>query len=223
MVVNVQILKILQVILFSIPIMALLVIGLIILSRSIAILNRKWLLLVFLPLLMANIVAIFTNESLGFQTLVADWQFWLILGVDLALVVVGAITLRGYAVYGLTPEQVEQALVQAMADAGYTATTAQVEWKSNWGRAAEAIIITWEAEGQSRSCAITSQTGEVMIRTKSRSDLKPLSAFIGEIRQINNAYEFSQHAVGVLYLVIAFVLAVFGWIYFFEPRLILIE
>ena len=223
MIINVEVLKILQVILFSIPVLALLVFGLVILLRSIAILNRKWLLLVFLPLVLANIVAIFTNETLVFQTLVIDWQFWLILGVDLALVAVSAITMRGYAVYGLTPEQVEQALVQAMMDAGYTATTAQGEWKSNGGRASEAIIIIWEGGGKSRSCAITSRMGEVMICTKSRSDLKPLSAFIGKIRHINNAYEFSQHAVGVLYLVIAFVLAVFGWIYFFEPRLILIE
>ena len=223
MVINVEILKIFQVILFSIPVLALLVTGLIILLRPIAVLNRKWLLLFFLPLILANIAAIFTNESIGFQMLVTDWQFWLILCVDLAMAVVGAVTIRGYAVYGLTPEQVEQVLLQAMTDAGYPATAARGHWKSNWGRASEAIIVTWEAGGGSRSCAITSRLGEVIIHTQSRSDLKPLSAFIGDLRHRTNEYEFSQHAVGVLYLVMAVILAVFGWIYFFEPRLVLIE
>ena len=62
-----------------------------------------------------------------------------------------------------------------------------------------------------------------MIRVKSRGDRKALCPFLVEIRNIKNTYDFSQHAIGVLYLVIAVVLAVFGWIYFFEPRLVLIE
>ncbi|HCU57780.1 MAG TPA: hypothetical protein DF984_06100 [Anaerolineaceae bacterium] len=213
----------LQLVLFLVPILYLLVLGLLILFKPVTILDRRWMLLAFFPILLDNLLAIFGNETLSLAEILRDGYFWLILGADLAIGIGITLTMRGYAVYGLTPEQVELALVQAMTDAGYVAGAAQGEWKSNWGRASEAVIITWETKGQSRSCAITSRTGEVMVRTKARSDLKQLPAFIGKIRNVKNPYEFSQHAVGVLYLVMAFVLAVFGWIYFFEPRLILIE
>lgn len=219
----VQNLQSLQLVLFFIPILYLLVLGLLILFKPVTIMDRRWMLLAFLPILLDNLLAIFGNETLSWEQILRDGYFWLILGADLALGIGITLTLRGYVVYGLAQEQVEQALVRAMTDAGYSVTAAQGEWKSTWGRAYEAVVITWEMEGQSRSCAMTSRTGEVMVRTKARSDLRLLSAFMGKIRNVKNPYEFSQHAVGVLYLVIAFVLAVFGWIYFFEPRLILIE
>ncbi len=213
----------LQLVLFLIPILFLLALGLLILFKPVTIMDRRWMLLAFLPILLDNLLAIFGNETLSWEQILRDGYFWLILGADLTLAIGITLTMRGYVVYGLTPEQVAQALAQAMTDAGYTADAAQGEWKSIWGRASEAVVITWETGGQSRSCAITSRTGEVMIRTKARSDLRLLSAFMGKIRNVKNPYEFSQHAVGVLYLVMAFVLAVFGWIYFFEPRLVLIE
>ena len=219
----VQNLQILQLVLFSIPILYLLTLGLLILFKPVTIMDRRWMLLVFIPILVDNLLAIFGNETLSLAEILRDGYFWLILGVDLALGIGFALTLRGYVVYGLTPEQVEQALIQAMKDAGCPVDVAQGEWQSYWGRASEGRVITWETAGQSRSCTVTSRPSEVMIRAKSRHDLRQLEAFIRETRKIKGPYEFSQHAGGVLYLVLAVVLAVFGWIYFFEPRLILIE
>ena len=213
----------LQLILFSIPVLYLLALGLLILFKPVTVLDRRWMLLAFLPILVDNLLAIFGNETLSLAEILRDGYFWLILGADLALGVGIALTLRGQVIYGLSREQVEKALIQSIGEAGYSVASAGGEWKTLWGRTFEAVVITWEAGGQSRSCAVTSRAGEVMVRVKSRGDRKVLRPFLVEIRNIKNTYDFSQHATGVLYLVIAVVLAVFGWIYFFEPRLVLIE
>lgn len=220
---DLQLIQILQLVFFIISVLSLSAVGFVILVRPVAVLNRRWVLSAFLPILLDNLLAMFGHETLSWEQILRDGYFWLILGADLALGIGIALNLRGYVVYGLTQEQVEQALVRAMTDAGYSVTAAQGEWKSIWGRASEAVVVTWEMEGQSRSGMITSRTGEVMARTKSNGDLRALSPFLGEIRNIKRPYQFSQHAAGVLYLVMAVVLAVFSWIYFFEPRLVLIE
>ena len=216
-------LQILQVVLFTIPVLTFLMLGGLILLKPVAVISRRWMPLALIPLLLDNLLAILRNETLTLTEIFQDGYFWLILGADLALGIGVVLFSRDVAVYGLTLAQVRETLVRAMQAEGFSVEAGPGEWKSFLGQTSEAVVIRWEKNEEQQSCAITSRSGEVMIRAKSRNDLKQLRAFINAIRRMESPYVFSQHAVGVLYLVVAVVLAVLGWIYFFEPRLILIE
>lgn len=223
MVIDSQLFQFLQIILFSIPVLTLFVMGLLILIRPVTTFNRKWFLLVFIPLLLANPIAIFADETLVPGDIFSDGLFWVVLGVDLVLAVLSFLALQGTVIYGVTPEQVITTLEKSLLGAGNAIEQVEGEWKTFWRVIPNATILTWKNNDEQGTCTITAQAGEVTIRAKSGTALKQLRPFLGSIDPLEKGYKFDRHAVGILYLVLAIVLAVFGWIYFFEPRLILIS
>lgn len=213
-----QILQILQVILFSIPTLTLLGIGVVILSRSVSIVDRRIYLVVFIPLLLANTLVLFEGNGVDF-----NWRTWLILGADLALII-GAIWLsRGFQVYGLSAETIVNVLINAFRQHDYSVETRITEKRDLWGRTRDACILTVQKVDEEISLWIITRFNEVSIRTQQRAQTEYLHQALPSLRQKEAPYEFKSHAMGVLYIVIALVFAVLTWIFFFEPRLILVE
>ena len=213
-----QTLQILQVILFSIPVLALLAIGILILSRSVSIIDQRIFLVVFIPLLLANTLAIIEGDALRL-----DWRAWLILITDLVLITGAVWLLHGFQVYGLKAETVETVLAEAFRQQGFTCRTSNTEKRDLWGRTREACLLTVENADMRHQVWITARFNEVFIRAEQRSSGKILRPALPALQGEKVPYELKAHAVGILYIILALVFALLTWIFFFEPRFILIE
>lgn len=217
-------LQILQVSLFAVPVIALAALGMVILLRPSAALNRRWLLLTFLPLLLANLVSIVMNDAQNEIATLSDWRFWVIVAVDLVLAVGIWVWLRGVALYGLPLAQAELLCKDALEARGYSVAARVGEKRTLLTMAPQATILTVTlADGEQEEIWFTSQAGEVIVRADSRQGMALLRRLLPPLRSHPVTYVFQEHVMGVLYLVLALVLLVFGWIYFFEPRLLLVE
>jgi hypothetical protein len=213
-----QTLQIFQVILFNIPVIALLTIGILILSRSVSIIDQRIFLAVFIPLLLANTLAFLESDGLRL-----DWRAWLILVADLVLITGAVWFLRGFQVYGLKPETVQTVLVEAFQRQGFSVETRPEEKHDLWGRVREACLVTIENGDVHHQVWITARFNEVFIRAKYRSSGKILRPVLPELQGEKDSYEFKAHAVGILYIILALVFALLTWVFFFEPRFIIIE
>ena len=211
-------LQILQVILFSIPSLALLAIGILILSRSVSIINQRIFLAVFIPLLLANTLAILEGDGLRL-----DWRAWLILVADLVLITGAVLIMRGFQVYGLEAETVESVLAEALGKQGFTVISRHEEKRDLWGKTRGACLLTVENGDMHHQVWITERFNEVFIRVEQRSSGKILRPALLALRDETVPYEFTAHAVGLLYIILAIVFALLTWIFFFEPRFILID
>jgi len=216
-------LQILQVSLFAIPVIALAAFGLVILLRPSAVLNRRWLLLTFLPLLLANLVSIVMNNAQNEIATLSDWRFWAIAAVDLVLAGGIWVWLRGVALYGLPLAQAESLCKGALEEQGYSVSARVGEKRTLLTTAPQATVLTVALDGREEDIWFTSRAGEVIVRADSRQGMALLRLLLLPLRSHPVTYVFQEHVMGVLYLVLALVLLVFGWIYFFEPRLLLIE
>ena len=214
-----QTLQVFQVILFGIPSLALLAIGMIILHRSVSIINRRWFLAVLIPLLIANTLTIFADN--GQMNL--GWRTWLILGADLVLILGSIWATRGFQVYGLPAEVVEQVLTASLIQQGFTVNTHSAEKRDVWGRTREARHLAAVKAEQEHVLWITERFNEVQIRVERSADTHLLRQSLPALQEEKVPYEFKAHAVGVLYIVLALIFTVLTWIFFFEPRFILIE
>ena len=217
-------LQILQVSLFSIPILVLVILGLVILLRPVAVINRRWMLLTFLPLLLANLLAVVMGDTQNEIAILLDWRFWAIVAVDMVLAVGISIWLRGVALYGLELTRAKKLCREAIEAKGYTVSPKTGEKQSLLNTVPQASILSVTIEGREEDIWLTSRAGEVVIRADSRRGMSLLKQdVLPALRKVQTPYMFQAHAMGVLYLVLAVVLLVFGWIYFFEPRLLLVE
>jgi hypothetical protein len=217
-------LKILQVSLFAVPVVALIVLGLVILLRPVAVINRRWLLLTFLPLLVANLLAAVVGDTQNGIALLPDWRFWAMVVVDVALAVGISIWLRGVALYGLPLATAEALCKEALEAQGYSVTARIDEKRTLLTTVPQATILTVTIEGREEEFWLTLRAGEVVVRTDSQRGMALLrQKVLPALRDHQTPYVFQAHAMGVLYLVLAVVLLTFGWIYFFEPRLVLVE
>jgi hypothetical protein len=214
----IQTLQILQVILFSIPVITLLVIGILILARSVSIIDQRIFLIVFIPLLLANTLAIMEGDGLRL-----DWRAWLILIADLVLITGGLWLLHGVQVYGLKAETVETVLAETFRQQGFTVRTSHTEKRDLWGRTREACLLTVKNADERHQVWITARFNEVFIRAEHRSSRKILRPALPALQGEKVPYEFKAHVVGILYIILALVFALLTWIFFFEPRFILIE
>jgi hypothetical protein len=214
----IETLQILQVILFSIPPIALLVVGIMILSRSVSIIDQRIFLAAFIPLLLANTLAILEGDGLRL-----DWRAWLILAADLVLITGAVWVLRGYQVYGLKAETVETVVTETLQQQGFTIETHPEEKRDLWGRTREACLLTAENGDGQHQVWITARFNEVFIRAEHRTSGKILRSILPALQNETVPYEFKSHAVGILYIILAIVFALLTWIFFFEPRFILIE
>jgi len=217
-------LQILQVSLFSIPILVLVILGLVILLRPVAVINRRWMLLTFLPLLLANLLAVVMGDTQNEIAILLDWRFWAIVAVDMVLAVGISIWLRGVALYGLELTRAKKLCREAIEAKGYTVSPKTGKKQSLLNTVPQASILSVTIEGREEDIWLTSRAGEVVIRADSRRGMSLLKQdVLPALRKVQTPYMFQAHAMGVLYLVLAVVLLVFGWIYFFEPRLLLVE
>ena len=217
-------LQILQVSLFAIPVVVLTILGLVILLRPVVVLNRRWLLLTFLPLLLANLAAIVMNDTQNGIATLPDWRFWAIAVVDLALAGGSWVWLRGMALYGLPQTQTETLCKEALEAQSYSVAARVGEKRTLLTTVPQVTILTVTLEdGAQEEIWFTSRAGEVVLRADSRRGMALLRGLLPRLRAHQTAYVFQAHVVGILYLVLALVLLVFGWIYFFEPRLVLVE
>jgi hypothetical protein len=216
-------LQILQVTFFAIPILNLLIYGLIILIRPISVINRRLMLLIFLPLLLANLLAIWENDSMNDVSAIADWRLWLILVTDIVLGTGLAFGLRGVAIYGLTDSDAAYLFAEALRAKGFEVESHSGAKRSLLAISQTANILTVKTEKGSEDIWLTSRSGEVLVRVKTRQGLTILRKVVPLVRSTQSEYVFSAHAMGILYIVLGVVLAVLSWIFFFEPRLILIE
>ncbi|MBG0770934.1 MAG: hypothetical protein H0S82_04460 [Anaerolineaceae bacterium] len=216
-------LQILQVSLFAIPVTVLIVLGLVILLRPVAVINRRWLLLTFLPLLAANLLAIVTNDTANGVATLPDWRFWANVTVDLALAAGISFWLRGFAVYGLPLTTVETLCRDALIAQGIEVSVRIGEKRTLLTTERQATIFSVNIEGKEEEIWLTSRTGEVVIQADSAQGKALAKQILPLLRNHQTPYAFQHHAVGILYLVLAVVLLVLGWIYFFEPRLVVVE
>ncbi len=219
---DLEVLQIVQVALFTLPILYLLVMGLVILLRPVAVLNRRWLLLVFLPLLVANPLAFAEADLRNDVAVVSDWAFWALVGVDLLLAGGGLWLFRGYSVYGLDEAQVRDGLVEALRAAGRTAAVSQDEQKTLLSKPQNVTTLTVTQGGAAETIWLTARAGEVVVHTRSRVMMKQLRPALASVGKNQREGGSPQRALGVLYLVVAVVFAVLTWIFFFEPRILVL-
>lgn len=218
-----QTLQILQLVLFSLPILALLILGGVILLKSVTIINRRWYLMIFLPLLLANTLAIFENAPGSEMGNALGWRLWLILIADIVMTIWVVLTFRGYLVFGLSADDTLELLTEHFLKEGLDVHLRTGKKRFLWGRTTDAQILTLNQIGQREELWITERFSEVLVGADSLAGSKHLRNVLGDLRRIPRPYDFKLHAVGVLYIVLGLVFAVLSWIFFFEPRLILIE
>lgn len=216
-----EILANLQLILFFIPIVSFCVLGLFILLKPVLVVNRRWFLAVVVPLLFANPLALIESSLDNNYRLATDWQFWLVLLVDIALLVGSILIFRGYLVFGLEKSAIMKMLADRLQEKKITTRLRVGDKDGKWRVSPDALILTVELNDKDEDIWVTESMGEVHIRAESKRSLKMVHDAMPTIKQLKKPYRFKQHMMGVLYIVLAVVLGVFGWIFFFEPRLVI--
>jgi hypothetical protein len=214
-----QALQIFQVILFGIPTLALSAIGIAILCRAVSIINRRWFLAVLIPFLLANTLTILSEPAQPTM----DWRTWLILVADLVLILGAIWASHGFQVYGLDAQVVEQVLAKTLKEQGFNISIHSQEKRDLWGRSRDTRILTASKADHVHRFWITARFNEVLIRSERASDTRYLRSALPALQSEKVTYDFKAHAAGVLYIVLALVLGVLTWIFFFEPRFILID
>lgn len=214
-----QTLQVLQVILFAIPSLVLAGIGVIILRQSVSLVNRRWFLAVLIPLLIANTLTIFTENG----PLNLNWRTWLMLAANAVLIIGSLWVTHGIQVYGLSVELVEQVLTALFLQQGFTVNANSIEKGDVWGRTRDARRLSAVNGEQTHVFWITKHFNEVLVRAKQSTGSKLLGQSLPALQAEKVPYDFKAHTAGVLYIVLALVFAVLTWIFFYEPRLILIE
>ena len=216
-------LQILQLVLFFIPVGALLVLGILFLSRAVVILNRRWYLFVFIPLIFANPFAVVENNLVNDISITGDWRFWLVIVVDMVLLIGGTFLFRGFQVIGLNASET-MAVLKDLCEKKYGVVNLHMgEKQTFWGETRKALIATVEDQEKHWDVWVMEKQGEVQLQADSGEGTDLIKQVVPILRKIRKAYELKDHVLGILFIVFAVVLAVFGWIFFFEPRLLVID
>lgn len=218
-----QFLQTLQISLFAISILGLLIMGLLILIKPVFICHRRWLLLVFVPLLLANPLSLIEELALTGEMPSINWRLLLVMVVDLGLIIAGYWIFSGWFVHGLTIVETEIALKDWFKNHGWSLNSRSAEKSSFWGGKRQAKRLEMIKERQSFSIWLTAQGSEIRLEGENGDAKKQLRQALPILNQVERPYHFQEHLAGALYLVLGIVIAVLGWIFFFEPRLILID
>ena len=218
-----QLLQTLQIILFTISIVGWFILGLLILVNSVLVLHRRMFLLIFLPILAANPLALFEELALPAENASLDWRVWAILVVDLALAVAGYWLLTGWEVYGLSERETEGALKTWCEALGWELDSQSAERKTLWGGNSMGIRLTLLRKGQPLVLWLLGGANETRIEGETPKARECIRQMLPALRRVEKPYRVKEHLTGALYIVLAVVLAVLAWIFFFEPRLILID
>ncbi len=213
-------LQILQLTLFGLSILTLLIFGGLILARPVNVINRRWYLAVLLPLLLANPLAVLEDQALQTGGWMADWRIWLVLAASIGLLVYFIVTLRGTVVYGLPLDAVQASLAAAWTAEGLTVEVREGEKPP--GSAGDILVLAVETNGVTADIKLLARFKEVRVQPGSAEGQNLLRHALPALRKTSPTPGFTYHAASVLYLVMAVVFAVMGWIFFFEPRLVLL-
>lgn len=219
----VETLQILPVILLIVPVGALLVLGLIILIRPVAVIRRIWFNGVFLPMILANPLIILETQRGSANNALSFWRIGLILVADLLLVVWVVATFRGWQIYGLASQEIEKNLTLSLEAEGFEVAVQDGEKDLPGGRVLTGRQITVVSPQGTAQLWLTEKSNEVILRAESKAGFVLLNQVLPDLRKLAPIYDFKQHAMGLLYLVLAVVFAVLSWIILFEPRFILVE
>lgn len=216
-------LQVLQLILFTVPIGTLIVLGVIMLSKSIIVLQRRLYLLVVFPLILANLLAILENNLTNQSPPFSNWRFWLVILADLAFFVLAMWLFRGFQVIGLDASETMGVLKDSFEESDNIVHLSVDEKRTLWTNYPNALIlVVQQPDGVMEFWAVERQY-EVLLKSDSPQGNAQLRKLLPRLRNIKKPYDFQAHAVGVLYIVLALVIAVLGWIFFFEPRLIIVD
>ena len=216
-------LQILQISFFAATVLGLFILGLLILIKPVLIFHRRLFLLIFLPLLLANPLALIEEYALIEGTPSPDWRLWLTLVVDLGLIAAGVWLLSGWLVYGLSEEEAADA-IQAWCTAQGWELNHQPDTRNTWwGGSRQARRFQASKDDQNLVFWRLSEGSEIRLQGESREAKIFLRQALPALRQGDQPYQLQKHLTGILYIVLSVILAVLGWIFFFEPRLILIE
>jgi len=218
-----QTFQLIQLILFFIPVFVLFGLGSLILIKSVLVIHRRWYLGVALPLLLATPFAILEYNQQSPNTLIGDWRFWLILGADLLLIILVFRLYRGWVVFGLNSDEIQTMMVGYFESQAMGVDLSSGQRHSRLGRVWEARVIQVAGFGQNAKIWILERSNEVILQADSATGACLIKKILPDLRKIEKPYIFNRHTLGILYIVLGVVLAVFGWIFFFEPRLILLE
>jgi len=218
-----QTLQILQIILFSIPIGALLVLGIVILAMPVVVINRRWYLLMFFPLILANLIAMLESNLADVLSIAGNWRLWLVMVGDALLLGIGIFLFRGFQVIGLDDSEVMAGLREFYLQKHFDVQCSTGEKQIPWGEKRKAMIISVKDQELEEDLWVEEKPGEVILRADSARGLALIRQALPELRQIEKPNLIKTHLLGILFIVLAVVIAVLGWIFFFEPRLILIE
>lgn len=216
-------LQILQLVLFFIPVGALLALGILFLARAVVILNRRWYLFVFIPLIFANPFAVIENSFINDISIMDDWRFWLVIIVDIILLVGGTLLFRGFQIIGLNASET-MAVLKDLGKNRYNSVDLHTgEKRTFWGETRNAIILTVQDQEKQYDVWVMEKQGEVLLQADSVGGTDLIKQAVPVLRKVRKAYVLKDHVLGVLFIVFAVVLAVLGWIFFFEPRLLVID
>ena len=218
-----QTLQIAQLVLFLLTPLSLLVIGLLILFKPVSVIPRIWHMAVFLPLIIANLFAVFENQLVLQNKITLDVNVWLLLIIDLVLTGAIVFSFRGWMVYGLNAERVQELLLSYFKEKGLVWTAERRERKNTYGRASDAIRISVQFVGKHGEIWIIDRFNEVLVQVDSRVGACLLKSLWSSFVKIEVSRSFKQRATGIIYIVLAVIFAVMSWIFFFEPRLTLLE
>ncbi len=218
-----QILQIVQVILFCMPVLTLLILGVVIWMKTVSVVNRRWYLAILVPLLLANLLAVWVDVPSNGSSVGGSWQFWLTLAVDSILSGLTIFSSRGALVYGVSAAQIEKALTQAFREKG-----AKISFRSGERRALlrgkqEARILDIHTTEQFKQIIILERFNEVLLQGVSRAAMADLRNRLPDQDYPDEIYNLEYRWAGALYIVLAVIFAVSVWVFFFEPRLIMIE
>jgi hypothetical protein len=218
-----QSLQILQIGLFAIPVLGLVTIGLLILIKPILILHRRYFLILFIPLLLANPLALLEETLLPGENTTLDWRLWIVLAVDLGLILAGYWLLGGWQIYGLSEAGATDAIKSWFNEHGW-AIDAEVSARTTWwSNKRQARRFQAERENETLIFWLTIQGNEIQLQGENRKTQKYLRQMLANLQHAEKVFQIQEHMAGVLYIILGIVLAVLVWIFFFEPRLILIE
>lgn len=218
-----NILQIIQVILFCSPVLTLIAMGLVILTKPVSVLDRRLLIMVFIPLLLANVLALLEDSLSNGNPLGSTWRFWLTLVVDLSLCLTVCVAFRGLIIHGMSAAQVEAALAAVFRQKEDVVTAQVVKKRTFLGGEQDVRRLDLKRSGQHKPLFIIDKVNEVLVRGISRRTAIDLSKALSEMESRDEATQAKSRRIGVLYLVMALIFAVSVWILFFEPRLVLIE
>jgi len=218
-----QLLQTLQISFFALSVLGFLILGLLVLLKPVLILHRRVFLLIFLPLLLANPLAVLEEFALPGENAILDWRLVLVLVFDLALIVVAYWFFQGWVVFGLSTNEVEAALQDWFESREWSFDAQTAERTTFWGGKRNARRLEASQENQVHVFWLLRQGSEIRLEGENDEAKKILRRSMPVLRHVQKPYHFQDHIPGILYLVLAVVLAVLSWIFFFEPRLILLD